>query len=84
MRYMKGTKDRRILYDAKNNPTPTIEGYMDSDYAGCLDTRKSLSGYIFKSCGGAVSWKSCLQKVVALSTTEAEYMAATKAIKEGI
>lgn len=57
---------------------------MDSDYAGFLDTRKSLSGYILKSYGGAISWNSCLQKVVALSTTEAKYMAATEAIKEGI
>lgn len=43
-----------------------------------------MSGYIFTSCGGVISWKASLQKVVALSTTEAEYIAATKSIKEAI
>lgn len=49
-----------------------------------LDTRKSMTGYIFIVYGGAVSLKSSLQKVVALSTTEAEYIASTKAIKEAL
>lgn len=49
-----------------------------------LDTRKSMTGYIFTVYGGAVSLKSSLQKVVALSTTEAEYIASTEAIKEAL
>lgn len=62
-----------------------VEAYVDSDYVGCIDTRKSLSGYIFTTYGGAISWKASLQNLVALSTTEAEFMAAvTEAIKEGI
>lgn len=59
-----------------------VKRYVDSNYAGCLDTRKSLSGYIFTFYSGAISWKSSLQKVVALSTTEAKYIVATEAIKE--
>ena len=47
-----------------------------------LDTRKSTSWYIFTVAGGAVSWCSKLQKIVAPSTTEAEYISATEASKE--
>lgn len=46
-----------------------VRGYVDSDHAGCLNTSKLLSRYIFTVHGGALSWKSCLQKVVALLTT---------------
>ncbi|GJX46901.1 hypothetical protein Tco_0272091, partial [Tanacetum coccineum] len=54
----------------------------DSDLAGNKDNMKSTSGYLMTFAGGAVSWQSRLQKCVALSTTEAEYVAATKACKE--
>ena len=50
--------------------------------AGDLDYRKSTFGYLFTFAGGAISWQSKLQKCVSLSTTEAEYIAATKAGKE--
>ena len=52
--------------------------------AGDLDNRKSTTGYLFTFSGGAISWQSKLQKCVALSTTEAEYIAATEAGKEMI
>ncbi|KAE8716394.1 hypothetical protein F3Y22_tig00110121pilonHSYRG00025 [Hibiscus syriacus] len=51
---------------------------------GSINTRKSLTEFIFKVFGTAVSWKSNLQSVIALSTTEAEYIAVTEAIKEVI
>lgn len=57
---------------------------MDSDYATNLDTRKSLTGYVFTLGGTAVSWRSTHQPVVALSTTEAEFMALIEAVKEAI
>ena len=57
-------------------------GYCDADFATNLDSRKSQTGYVFTLYGSAVSWKSGLQSVVALSTTEAEYMALTEAVKE--
>lgn len=49
-----------------------------------MDNRKSLTGFIFIVFGGPVSWKSNLQFVVALSTTEVEYIVMTEAIKESI
>ncbi|KAH9672571.1 hypothetical protein KPL70_017783 [Citrus sinensis] len=62
----------------------TVRGYVDSDFAGDLDKRKSIIGYVFTLAGAAISWVSKLQTVVALSTTEAEYMAVTQACKEAI
>eukprot|EP00253_Pinus_taeda_P004760 PITA_04760 len=59
-------------------------GTSDYDWAGDLDQRRSTSGYVFNLFGGAVSWMSKKQSVVALSTTEAEYMAATHASKEAV
>ena len=48
-----------------------LEGYVDADWAGDVDGRKSISGYLFTFVGGAISWQSKLQKFVALSKTEA-------------
>uniref|UniRef100_A0A3Q7G619 Reverse transcriptase Ty1/copia-type domain-containing protein n=1 Tax=Solanum lycopersicum TaxID=4081 RepID=A0A3Q7G619_SOLLC len=61
-----------------------ITGYSDSDFAGDVDTRRSMIGYVFTLGGSVVSWKTTLQPTVTLSTTEAEYMALTEAAKEGI
>ena len=83
-RYVKGTLDLGLIYKCKSQNKDEVVGYVDSDYAGCIDTRRSLTGYVFTVQGGCVSWKANLQKVVALSSTEAEYMAATEAIKEAI
>ncbi|KAH9714562.1 hypothetical protein KPL71_020696 [Citrus sinensis] len=81
LRYIKGTSDVALCYGGLEF---TIRGYVDSDFAGDLDKRKSTTCYVFTLAGAAVSWVSKLQTVVALSTTEAEYMAATQACKEAI
>jgi len=57
---------------------------MDADWAGCLDTRRSTTRYVFLLGEAAVSWRSTRQQTVALSTTEAEYMAATTAAQEAM
>ena len=59
-----------------------LQGYVDSDLGGDVDTRRSTTGYVYTFGGTAVSWVSQLQKLVALSTTEAEYVAITEASKE--
>ncbi|RVW38606.1 Retrovirus-related Pol polyprotein from transposon TNT 1-94 [Vitis vinifera] len=63
---------------------PEIVGYSDSDFAGCLDSRRSTSGYIFMLAGRAVSWKSVKQTLVASSTMEAEFIACYEASNHGI
>jgi hypothetical protein len=59
-----------------------IHGFVDANWVGDLDHRRSTSGYVFNLFGGAISWMRKRQVVVALSTTEVEYMAATHASKE--
>jgi hypothetical protein len=81
-RYLQGTKDYELVY--KPNKNISVVGYSDADWANDLDDRKSISGYIFKVNGNTVSWSCKKQKVVALSSTEAEYMAYSEAVKEAI
>lgn len=55
---------------------------MDADYGGDIDSRKSCAGYIFIQAGGPTAWSAQYQQTVALSTTEAEYMAVSCAAKQ--
>jgi hypothetical protein len=59
-----------------------LQDYVDADLAGNVDSRKSTTGFVYTLSGTAVCWASKLQKIVALSTTEAEYVTVTKAGKE--
>jgi hypothetical protein len=61
-----------------------VEGFSDADWAACEESRKSTTGYVFKVGVGAVSWASKRQPTVALSTTEAEYMALSAAAREAV
>ena len=82
-KYLKGTLDHVLQYGGSSSSLQAV-GYCDADYAGDIDTRRSTTGYTFLLAGGAISWNSKKQPTVALSTTEAEYMAATHATKEAI
>lgn len=84
LKYLKRYLDIGIFYKRRGEADSHVQGFVDSNYAGCLDTRKSMTGYIFTVHGGAVNWKSSLKKVVALSTTEAEYIASTEDVKEAL
>ena len=75
LRYLQRTKDFGFFY--KKGEKSDLIGFVDSDYAGDQDDRKSTSGYVFVLGTGAVSWSSRKQKIVTLSTTEAEFVVAT-------
>ncbi|XP_042042950.1 secreted RxLR effector protein 161-like [Salvia splendens] len=84
-RYLKGASSYGLVYKAgAENQGGTLVGFCDSDYASNRDNRRSQTGYVFNLYGTAISWKYGLQHVVSLSTTEAEYIAMTEAVKEAI
>jgi len=80
-RYLKGTKDLKLVY-RPDNSGELFTSYCDADHAGSKDNGRSTGGYLIKMGTGAISWRSKLQPIVALSTTEAEYIAAVEAGKE--
>jgi hypothetical protein len=83
--YLKGTATHGLLFKHKFDPAgPHLEGFVDADWAGDVETRKSTTGYIFKLDGCPVSWYSRLQGCVAQSTVEAEYVALAEATKEAM
>ena len=85
LRYLKGTKDLKLKYSRPEGvKINQLWGYVDSDWAGCIDTRKSTTGYLLMFNGAAISWKSKRQNVVALSSAEAEFMAASALVQEVI
>jgi hypothetical protein len=83
LHYLHGTRDRGITYHKNDiHGLNQIYGFVDADYAGDKELRKSRTGYVVMMNSGAVSWKSKMQTVNAHSTTDAEIYAATAAIKE--
>ena len=85
MRYLQGTKNLCIRFGQKvaDMPFCALHGNVDAGWGDCEDFR-STTGYNFISWGGAISWRSVKQKSTALSSCEAEYMAASEAAKEGV
>ncbi|KRY60317.1 Retrovirus-related Pol polyprotein from transposon TNT 1-94 [Trichinella britovi] len=79
-RYLRGTADYGLLYQA--NGEGVLKGYSNADYVGDVTTRRSRTGVVCTCAGGAVSWHSQKQKSVELSTTEAEYVAASEGAKD--
>jgi hypothetical protein len=83
LRYIAGTLDHGCAY-TRGNGAPELLGYSDSDHAGDIDDRKSTTGVIFFLGGGPVSWQYQKQRVVAISSRETEYIAATTAACQGV
>lgn len=81
-RYVKGTQTMGIQYGSSTEPA--ITGFCDSDWAGCAESRKSTEAFVFMMTGGAISWRSKKQSIVALSSCEAEYISCCSAAKEAI
>ncbi|XP_073017971.1 secreted RxLR effector protein 161-like [Primulina eburnea] len=82
LRYLQRTKDYMLIY--RRLDQLEIIGYTDSDFAGCQDSMKSTSGYIYLLAGGAISWKSAKQSLIASSTMAAEFVACYEASNHGI
>ncbi|KAI3501210.1 hypothetical protein L1887_29073 [Cichorium endivia] len=75
LRYVKGTMNYGLHYGKDREQKLRV--YTDSNYARDLEDRKSTSGYVCLFNGAAICWSSRKQEVVTLSSTEAEYVAAT-------
>eukprot|EP00253_Pinus_taeda_P011602 PITA_11602 len=82
LRYVNGTKQYGVLYTTTDDFR--LVGYTDSDWAGNVDGRKSMSGYVFHLGSGVISWASKKQPIVSLSTAEAEYVAAIAATSQAV
>ncbi|KAJ3014167.1 hypothetical protein NUW54_g1378 [Trametes sanguinea] len=80
-RYIKGTLGYKLTYSPSSSDK-LFTLYTNADHAGCPDTGRSTSGFVIKMGTGAISWSSRLQSIVALSTTEAEFVAAVSAGQE--
>jgi hypothetical protein len=80
-RYLQGTKDLALVYKPDTS-TGLFTTFSDANHGGCKDSGRSTGGYVVSLGSAAISWSSKLQPVVALSTTEAEYIAAVEAGKE--
>jgi transposase InsO family protein len=78
--YINNTIDYGLTYSRDADLSPSA--FVDADYGGCKDTRRSTSGYVFTMSGGAVSWSSKRQATVALSTVEAEYVAMSRCAQQ--
>lgn len=79
-RYLQGTADKCIVY--RTGSTELLKCYTDADHGGDRETGRSTSGVICFHLGAAISWKSQLQASVAISSTEAEIVAASEGARE--
>ncbi|CAI7813166.1 unnamed protein product [Closterium sp. NIES-54] len=80
LRYLKGC----VFYPAHSKPQVELVGFSDADYARDSADHKSHTGYVYCLNGAAISWQSKRQPVVALSTTESEYISLCQCIQEGV
>jgi hypothetical protein len=79
LRYIQVTKGIILTY--KRSDSLEIIGYSDPDFAGCLDTDRSTSGYVFKLVGGAISYSSSKQTIMISSTMYAEFIACYEVVR---
>lgn len=82
LRYLKRTSDYGILFSSNNVNNFEFCIYSDADYAGCIETRRSTTGYCLLIGSSTISWSSERQSTVSHSTAESEYIAASQASRE--
>ena len=83
-RYIKGTFDYGQKFEASRDEEFKFCDYADADWAGDVTSRMSTTWYVFQLGNATISWKSKRQTVVALSSTEAEYVALCAAAQETV
>ena len=79
--YLKGTRSYCLHYDGDKLQLP-LSGLSDADWAGDKQDHASISSFVWSLGGGPISWSAKKQNCIALSTTEAEYVALTRAVDE--
>jgi hypothetical protein len=84
LRYIAGTSGYDLIYPRRGTTALQLTGFSDSDMAGDIDGRKSTSDMLFFLGDCPITWQPQKQKIVALSTCEAEYIAAATASCQGI
>jgi hypothetical protein len=84
LRYLKGTIGYGCKYERGAELKPNPLGYSDSDFAGDPEDRKNTTGVIYFLGTSLVTWASQKQKIVTLSSCEAEYVAAAAAACQGV
>ncbi|WVZ50304.1 hypothetical protein U9M48_001570 [Paspalum notatum var. saurae] len=84
LRYVAGTINYGLIYPRRSGEKANLIGYSDSDMGGNIDGRRSMSGMLFFLGGCAIAWQSMKQRIVALSTCEAEYVAAAAACCQAV
>jgi hypothetical protein len=80
LRYLKSSPGKGLMFSKHNHLE--VSGYTDADWAGCINDRKSTSGYFTFVGGNLVTWRSKKQKVVARSSAEAEYRGMAQGVCE--
>ena len=71
LKYLKATQDYNLVLNKSESKEIELIGFTDSGYAGCLEDRKSTSGYLFMYGECVISWNSSKQKTISLSSMEA-------------
>ncbi|RVW51334.1 Retrovirus-related Pol polyprotein from transposon TNT 1-94 [Vitis vinifera] len=82
MRYLQRTKDYMFMYRQIDNLE--VISSSDLDYVGCIDSQKSTLGYVFMLAGGAVSWRSTKQTLIATSAMKVEFVSCFEATSHGV
>jgi len=81
--YVRGTHDQGLSYcDPGAENRNVLTGWVDSDFAVDSDTRRSVTGYVMALNGAPISWRSCRQGGVTISSSEAEYVATSAVAQE--
>jgi hypothetical protein len=82
LRYLAGTRDHGIVFNAASDRPYIPVGYCDASFAADITDRKSSGGHVFIACGGPISWRAKKQSSVARSTVESEYVECADAAAE--